>query len=105
MARSSSDSARRAGLLAVAGALAAALAAVGARIAARRVDGAGQHEHTCECGARYRVAGVGRHRIYWPADAPEDAPVLGDRCVACGAPLPSSRRAGERGRAPRVGSI
>ena len=45
--------------------------------------------YTCECGMEYRVSGIDRHRIYWPADAPEDAPVLGDRCVRCEKPLPS----------------
>jgi hypothetical protein len=103
MPRSSSDTARRAGLIAVAGALAAALAAVGARIAARRGDGAAEQDYTCGCGARYRVTGVDRHRIYWPAGAPEDAPVLGDRCVECDAPLPTSRSADDPARAPRVG--
>jgi len=49
--------------------------------------------HTCVCGTTYRLSGTDRHRVYWPADAPEDAPVLGDRCVECERPLPSGRAA------------
>jgi hypothetical protein len=45
--------------------------------------------YTCQCGAEYRVSGIDRHRIYWPADAPEGSPVLGDRCVQCGTALPT----------------
>jgi len=90
MKRRSSDTARRAGLLAVAVALAAAVAAVGARLKERASAGrrSAEQTYTCPCGAAYRVSGVDRHRVYWPAGAPEDAPVLGDRCVECDAPLP-----------------
>jgi len=110
MRRRSSDTARRAGLIAVAGALAAALAAVGTRLGgrasggtlaapsrhrARAVRGRFQRSaaqtYTCRCGTEYRVSGAGRHRVYWPATAPEDAPVLGDRCAECDAPLPGGR--------------
>jgi hypothetical protein len=35
------------------------------------------------------MTGVGRHRVYWPADAPDDQPVLGDECPECGEPLPA----------------
>ena len=75
--------ARRLGLLAIAAGLAAGIAVAGKRLAGRvgRADDA----YRCECGAEYRVQGVDRHRIYWR----EDAPVLGDRCVACGSPLPA----------------
>ena len=45
--------------------------------------------YTCSCGARYRTSGTGRHRVYWPADAPEDQPVLGERVPECGAALPA----------------
>jgi hypothetical protein len=99
MSRRSSDTARRAGLLAVAVALGAAIAAAGARLAGRgptferlRPGGTGRSEpetYTCRCGRTYRVSGTDRHRVYWPAEAPENAPVLGDRCVDCDAPLPS----------------
>jgi hypothetical protein len=99
MKRVSSTTARRAGLLAVAAALAAALAAVGVRLApVRRAPAhAGEHEerpeptYTCSCGATYRVSGSDRHRVYWLADAPEEEPVIGDRCVQCDAPLPAGR--------------
>jgi hypothetical protein len=107
MRRRSSDTARRAGLLAVAVALAAALATAGARLAGRASGGTlapapreraralrdrfrrpDDQSYTCDCGAQYRVSGADRHRVYWPAAAPEDAPVLGDSCVQCDAPLP-----------------
>ena len=93
MKRSSSDTARRAGLLAVVIALGAALAAAGARLRARASDRRARAEqtYTCRCGATYRVSGADRHRVYWPAGAPEDAPVLGDACVECDAPLPGGR--------------
>jgi hypothetical protein len=98
----SSDTVRRAGLLAVAGGAAAAVVAAGRRLAASRRAGApGRPDrqdrtpdlptHRCDCGAEYRVSGTDRHRVFWPVDAPEDAPVLGDDCVECGAPLPGGR--------------
>jgi hypothetical protein len=108
MNRRYSATARRAGLIAVAAALASALAAAGARLAGRprgatpaerarhraraissRFRRSPDSTYACTCGARYRVSGTDRHRVYWPADAAEDAPVLGDRCVECEAPLPS----------------
>ena len=99
MKRVSSTTARRAGLLAVAAALAAALAAVGTRLAPVRRARAQANEHeqrpeptyTCRCGATYRVSGSDRHRVYWPADAPGDEPVMGDRCLECDAPLAAGR--------------
>src|SRR5215210_2889924 len=110
MDRRSSDTARRAGLIAVAVALAAALAAAGARLAGRASGGtlpppsrrrtrairgrfrrSADQPYTCDCGARYRVSGTDRHRVYWPVAAPEDAPVMGDSCVECDAPLPGGR--------------
>lgn len=92
MRRSSSDTARRAGLIAVVVALGAALAAAGARLASRASGGGeADQSYTCRCGATYRVSGTDRHRVYWPAAAPEDAPVLGDACVECDAPLPGGR--------------
>lgn len=96
MASKSSDRPRRAALLAVAAALGAALVASRARLqrraAARERTPRGDNppeRYRCGCGAEYRVSGADRHRVFWPADAPEDAPVLGDRCPACDASLPS----------------
>ena len=107
---SASTSTRWLGRAAPTVALAAIAAAAGARLARRsgggtraalrapldRVRGraaaegpAPEQTYTCECGMEYRVSGIDRHRVYWPADAPEDAPVLGDRCVRCEKPLPS----------------
>lgn len=97
MKRPSSDTARRAGLIAVAAALAAALGAVGKRLAGRHDSASGtgggspDQTFTCRCGAEYRVSGTDRHRVYWPAGAQDDAPVLGERCVECEAPLPGGR--------------
>jgi hypothetical protein len=107
MTRRSTDTARRAGLIAVALALGGALAASRTRLAERVSGGAlaplarlrtrtsrdrpAEQTYTCRCGTTYRVAGVDRHRVYWPADAPEDAPVLGENCVSCDAPLPGGR--------------
>src|SRR5687767_7470108 len=94
MKRRSSGSAERAALLAVAVALAAGIAGTAARLRDRSSGSrrrARDQTYTCRCGTRYRVSGADRHRVYWPADAPEDAPVLGDRCVQCDAPLPAGR--------------
>ena len=44
---------------------------------------------SCECGQAYRVAGEGRHRVYWLVDAPEADPVMGSTCVNCERPLPA----------------
>jgi hypothetical protein len=101
MRRRSSGTAQRAGLIAVAVALAAALAAARARLADRSSRDAREispqqreQTYTCRCGTTYRVSGTDRHRVYWPAGAPDDKPVLGDACVECGAPLPGGRAAG-----------
>jgi hypothetical protein len=115
MSRGSSDAVRRAGLLAVAIALSAAAAAAGARLAGRTPAGtlrrlrrrtgdrSPENTYTCRCGTRYRVSGTDRHRVYWPADAPDDAPVLGDRCVECDAGLPGGHAAPRPGHAaPRA---
>src|SRR4051794_29697925 len=50
---------------------------------------------TCQCGQRYRVAGEGRHRVYWAKDAPESDPVLEARCVSCERPLPGEHATAE----------
>ena len=63
-------------------------AQVGARGSA---DASGaEREWQCACGQAFRVAGVERHRVFWVAGAPEDDPVLGDRCPSCERPLPAS---------------
>ncbi len=96
MARRPSDSARRLGLIAGAAALAAGLGAAGAR-RRRRGGGAGIEvvdTYRCRCGAEYRVSGVDRHRVYWPATASERDPVLDDRCTQCGTPLPAGHANG-----------
>ena len=94
------ETARRAGLAAVAAGLLAAIAGVLGR---RRMtsDGEGgsglsgrfrrdkRPKYTCECGQVYRVTGVDRHRVYWPQGAERDEPVLGDTCVNCDRPLPA----------------
>lgn len=61
------------------------------RSVSRRFRRPAGQSYTCACGTEYRVSGTDRHRIYWAAGAPEHAPVLGDRCVECEAPLPSGR--------------
>jgi hypothetical protein len=106
MKQRSSDLGRRAALLAVAAGMSTALGAAGARLAGRgtaverargiasRLRRSSHQTYTCACGARYRVSGTDRHRVYWPADAPGDAPVLGHSCVACDAPLPGGRAVG-----------
>src|SRR5215210_455901 len=89
--RSSSDPLRRLALLAVAAGLAAAVATAGRRLAQRR-GGTGiavEDTYTCRCGSEYRVSGMDRHRVYWPAGAPDSEPVLGDHCPNCDAPLPA----------------
>ena len=94
--RSSSDPLRRVALLAVAAGLTAAVAAAGARLAQRRTGkGTGidvQDTYRCQCGTEYRVSGMDRHRVFWPAGAPESEPVLGDRCPNCDSPLPAGHR-------------
>jgi hypothetical protein len=54
----------------------------------RRQPGARPDAYRCVCGQRFRVAGTGRHRVYWLADAAENDPVLSPRCPACDRPLP-----------------
>jgi hypothetical protein len=94
------ETARRAGLAVVAAGLMAAIAGVLGR---RRGVGSGgegtgrggrfrrdkRPTYACECGQAYRVAGVDRHRVYWPEGAEEAEPVVGDTCVSCDRPLPA----------------
>jgi hypothetical protein len=87
--------------LALLGVLAALTAGVAASVARRRrpgvlpgdrsvTDDRGEpRTFTCTCGEEYRTSGIGRHRVYWPIDAPDDEPVLGDECPQCGEPLPA----------------
>ena len=49
----------------------------------------GDADWRCQCGQRYRVSGMDRHRIYWPAGAREEEPVLAGECANCGRPLPA----------------
>ncbi len=49
----------------------------------------GHEDWSCACGAQYRMTGRDRHRVYWPAGAAEDEPVLGTECLQCGRPLPA----------------
>ena len=91
----------RVALLGVLGALLTAAAGVAARRRRRAAPSAPPASHrvpgssaqpqsfTCSCGARYRTSGAGRHRVYWPADAPDDQPVLGSTCPECGEALPA----------------
>jgi hypothetical protein len=92
MGKVTGDSARRAGLLAVAAALAAGIALAGRRLA-RRGGGAEHETYRCTCGESYRVSGADRHRVYWREGAPDSDPVLGERCVACDSPLPAGHDA------------
>ena len=82
----------------IAAALVAAFLARG-RIPARAVpepdtdaeESSQKREWRCQCGQDYVVSGVDRHRVYWPAGASPDDPVLDLVCVQCGAPLPATR--------------
>jgi hypothetical protein len=51
-------------------------------------EAAAAHEWRCECGQAFRVAGVGRHRVYWLAGAPDSEPLMSDGCPGCGRALP-----------------
>ncbi len=97
------DASKRVALLGVLAGLTAATAATAGTILRRRrrersVPPAGRtiagapsepQTYTCSCGQEYRTSGTGRHRVYWPADAPDDQPVMGDACPECGTALPA----------------
>ena len=80
-----------------------ALAAAGVAVARRARRAAGdspaqggepaRETWACACGERYLVAGLDRHRIYWPEGAAEGEPLLSDRCPACERPLPADHEA------------
>lgn len=93
------------GRLAIGAGAAAALAAVGAVLARRRRRGAApattgrtpiaaaEERYACACGAVYGVSGIGRHRVFWPADATVADAVLEDHCPACGRAWPAEETA------------
>ena len=94
------DATRRLALLGVLAGLTGAVAATVVRRrrrdhdappAGRAIAGAPSEPqtYTCTCGRTYRTSGTGRHRVYWPADAPDDQPVMGDACRECGTALPA----------------
>jgi hypothetical protein len=72
------------------------------RSASWRRGNAPPDTYRCACGQRFRVAGTGRHQVFWLVDAAEDDPVLGECCPACERPLPrdgeSATDAGGHGR-------
>ena len=43
------------------------------------------------CGQTYRVAGLDRHRVFWPEGAGPREAVLDGCCVNCGQPLPGKQ--------------
>jgi hypothetical protein len=89
---------RRASVAAVASLVGAVVSVAAAirrrRRAARAVElaqPAARRRLFCTCGREYEAAGIDRHRVYWPAGAPESEPVLGDDCPSCGERLPAER--------------
>jgi hypothetical protein len=87
-----SERSRRVALLGVLGALVVGVAGVLARrrLGSSSSPGAAEPQrYRCTCGREYRTSGMGRHRVYWPANASQSEPVLGDECPACGARLPA----------------
>ena len=53
------------------------------RPATTGAGGSERREWRCLCGQELRVAGDGRHRVFWLADAALDDPILGDLCPSC----------------------
>jgi hypothetical protein len=90
--------AMRARTLALAGAAGAA-SAVGIALSRLKRPGAAERRspqadaYRCACGQEFRLAGTGRHRVYWLKDAAEGDPLLTLRCPACERPLPGTRDA------------
>jgi len=79
-------------VIVVAAGIALAAAAIRSVVRRRRASAPGtvpqaRRRLTCSCGQEYEVAGTDRHRVFWPAGAPEGEPVLGDDCPVCQAPL------------------
>jgi hypothetical protein len=52
-------------------------------------------EVRCDCGQAFRVTGMGRHRVFWLADAAHDDPILSRRCPSCDRPLPGEKDAAQ----------
>ena len=80
-------------ILALAAAGVSLAAAVAGLVRRRRARSGAQprealRDERCECGQEFRVAGAGRHVVFWVAGAPEDDPVLGGDCPRCGRGLP-----------------
>src|SRR5215210_2967574 len=81
-------------LIAGAALAAAGLAGAGWALARRaREQQAPRREESwqCACGQRFRVSGLGRHRVYWLEGAREADPVLSERCPSCERLLPAER--------------
>ena len=53
----------------------------------QQADGAEAEHLTCACGADYRVVGMGRHRVVWPAEKDQRDALTSSECPACGRPL------------------
>ena len=73
---------------------AGAAAAIAVALVRLRRPGAGRtrparvaEAYRCACGEELRVAGTGRHRVFWRAGAADDDPLLTARCPSCDRPL------------------
>jgi|tagenome__1003787_1003787.scaffolds.fasta_scaffold20914560_2 hypothetical protein len=55
--------------------------------AARRRSSPQPETYRCACGQGFRVAGSGRHRVFWLDEAPARDPLLGSECPNCGRSL------------------
>jgi len=58
---------------------------------AGRRRGVAEQNMVCECGARYRAVGTGRHRVVWPADAGQQEALMAGECPQCGRSLDQLR--------------
>jgi hypothetical protein len=45
-------------------------------------------DYRCQCGQRFLVSGVGRHRVYWLPEASPGDPLLAAQCPRCERRLP-----------------
>jgi len=75
--------------LAAAAALGGAAFAVLRRRHSRQSETATSPEWRCECGQPFRVAGLGRHRVYWLRGTRDAEPLMSDDCPRCGRALPA----------------
>jgi hypothetical protein len=84
---------RRGLAVAIAGTATAATGITAGVIAARRLRGPhprdARSDWACDCGQRYLVQGMDRHRVYWLPEADLSHPLLGRECTSCGAALPA----------------